>query len=356
MLAFKYITYHFLKYFFIILVALTLFAIGFEYSATVEDMASSANLLLIFLVYKSFFSIDMLLPISLVFAMISTKVFLIRSNALVSFYSLGYSKADVLKPFVFVSLFVVFIFISLHTIPTFARANEYAINIKNNVEYLSPSNDLFFSYEDKFVYFSKMLPLQQRAEGIRVFKAIDGSLKEVVLAKEARYQDGYWYIHNADVITKPDDLSYNSLGIEVQSNKDLKMLHGFRPKMLDQVYEGKVNFTVQDAVEALLVLKDENVNIDSIVGALYKIFIYPFFAPILVVIIFFFVPISSRNINISLFSFGAILSTLIIWGLMFTFNELAKNKTLSNEIGILLPVFLLLVIAIRQWKKYRLST
>jgi len=356
MLAYKYITYHFLKYFFIILFALTLFAVGFDYSTMPEKLTLSANLLLIFLVYKFFFSIDMLLPIALVFAMISTKVYLIRSNALVSFYSLGYSKVDVLKPFVYVSSFIVFIFIMLHAVPSFARANEYASNIKHNSEYLSPSKDLFFSYEDKFIYFSKMIPLQQRATGIRVFKAQDGSLKEVVLAKEARYVEDYWYIKKADIITKPDNLSYSSPGIRVQKNKDLKILYGFRPKMLDQVYEGKVNFTVQDAFEALFVLKDENVNIDSIVGALYKIFIYPFFAPFLIVIIFFFVPISSRSINISLFSFGATISTLLVWGIIFMFSELAKNKTIASEIGIVMPVFILFVIAIRQWRKYRLST
>ena len=356
MLSYKYITYHFLKYFFIILLALTLFAVGFEYSTIAGEYTTSANLLIIYLVYKSFFSIDMLLPISLVFAMISTKVFLIRSNALVSFYSLGYSKVDILKPFVIVSTLIIFLFIAIHSNPTFARANEFATNIKRNSEYLSPSTDLFFSYKDKFVYFSKMLPLQQRAEGVRVFKANMGSLKEVVVAKEAKYEDGYWHIKKANIITKPNDLSYTSLGIKVQTNQDLKILYGFRPKMLDQVYEGKVNFTIQDAIEALLVLKDENVNIDSIKGSLYKIFIYPFFAPALVVIIFFFVPISSRSINISLFSFGAILSTLLIWGIMFMLSELAKNKTFSSEIGILLPVIILFIVAIRQWRKYRLST
>lgn len=356
MLSYKYITFHFLKYFFIILLALTLFAVGFEYSAVAGEYTISANLLIIFLVYKSFFSIDMLLPISLVFAMISTKVFLIRSNALVSFYSLGYSKVDVLKPFVVVSMIIIFIFIAMHSNSTFSRANEFANNIKNNSEYLSPSRDLFFSYEDKFVYFSKMIPLQQRAEGVRVFKAVKGSLKEVVVAKGASYEDGYWQIRKADIITKPEDITYSSLGIKVESNQDLKMLYGFKPKMLDQVYEGKVNFTIQDAFEAIFVLKDENVNIDSIKGALYKIFIYPFFAPCLVVIIFFFVPISSRSINISLFTFGAILSTLLLWGLMFMFSELAKNKTISSEVGMLLPVFILLIIAIRQWRKYRHST
>lgn len=353
MLAFKYISYHFLKYFFIILFALVLFSVGFEYTAKSVNVLESANLLLIFLVYKSFFAIDMLLPISLIFAMISTKIFFIRSNALVSFYSLGYSRIQILKPFVVVSVLITIIYILLHASSSFSRANEHAKNIEDNAEYLSPTRDLFFSYKEKFVYFSKMVPLQSRAEGVRIFSATDGSLKEVVVASSAVYEDGFWHIKSADIITKPEDISFTSSGIEVTNNQDLKLLEGFKPKILDQVYEGKVNFTIGDAVEALLILKDENVNLNTIKGALYKILIYPFFAPSLVVIIFFFVPISARFLNVSLFSFGAIIATLMIWGIMFTLSEFAKNKTIPSEIGIILPVLILFLIAMRQWRKYR---
>ena len=100
MLAFKYISFHYIRYFFIILLALVMFLVGFDYMGSTEKLDISANLLLIYVVYKTFYAVDMLLPLSLVFAMISTKLFLIRSNALVSFYSLGYSRADILKPFI----------------------------------------------------------------------------------------------------------------------------------------------------------------------------------------------------------------------------------------------------------------
>jgi len=355
LLAFRYISYHFLKYFFIILFALVLFSVAFEYTSKTINALESANLLLIFLVYKSFFAIDMLLPISLIFAMISTKILLIRSNALVSFYSLGYSRVQILKPFVVVSVVITIIYILLHASSSFSRANEHAKNIEDNSEYLSPTRDLFFSYKEKFVYFSKMVPLQSRAEGVRVFSATNGSLKEVVVASSAIYEDGFWHIKKADIIMKPDDLGFNSPGIKVSSNQDLKLLEGFKPKILDQVYEGKVNFTIGDAVDALLILKDENVNLDTIKGSLYKILIYPFFAPSLVVIIFFFVPISARFLNVSLFSFGAIIATLMIWGIMFILSEFAKNKTIPAEIGIVLPVLTLFIIALVQWRKYRLK-
>ena len=356
MLAFKYISFHYIKYFIIILLALVLFLVGFDYMGSSEKLNISANLLVIYLVYKTFFAIDMLLPLSLIFAMISTKIFLIRSNALVSFYSLGYSRVDILRPFVVVSTLIIILFISLHSISNFARADEFAKNIRKNAQYLSPTRDLFFTYKDKFVYFSKMLPLQESAEDIRIFSIENNSLKEVLVASKARYKDDAWHIDKADIIIKPNEINFKSLGIKVVKSNNLEILQGFRPKMLDQVYEGKVNFSIKDAIDAYILLSDQNINIDTIKSALYKIFVYPFFVPSLVVIIFFFVPISVRFLNVSLFSFGAIISSLMIWAFLFALIELSNNKTISSEVGIILPEIILLLIAIRQWRKYRLST
>jgi len=120
-LAFGYILVHYLKFFVIILGALCLFLVGFDYMSNASKISSSANLVVIYLVYKSFFAIDMLLPLSLIFAMIATKINLIRSNALVSFYSLGYSRIDVLKPFIAGSLAITLIFVYMHTFTKFAK-------------------------------------------------------------------------------------------------------------------------------------------------------------------------------------------------------------------------------------------
>jgi len=356
MLAFKYISYYYLKYFFIILLAIIAFLVGFDYMQNASELSESANLTLIYLVYKVFYAIDMLLPLSLVFAMITTKIFLIRSNALVSFFSLGYNRIDILRPFLVVSTTIIFIFILLHSSVRFSRANEFSNNIRQNSQYLNPTRDLFFTYKDKYVYFSKMLPLQERAEGIRVFTIENNSLKKVLVASSAKYRDGYWVIQKADIIEKPDVLGFTSKGIEVTELKELKVLKGFRPKILDQVYEGKVNFTILDAIEAIMLLREQNIDTSSIRSALYKIFIYPLFVPFLIIIIFFFVPISTRSVNISLFSFGAILSTLMVWGLLFMLIELSNNKTIPSELGVIAPIIILFFIALRQWKKHSKST
>ncbi len=355
MITFKYIAWHYFKYFMIVLFALVFFMVGFDFMQVSKDLPNSANLVVIYIVFKSFFAVDMMLPLSLVFGMIATKVHLIRSNALVAFYSLGYSKTDILKPFVVVSGITIMIYIALHT-TAFARADEYSNNIRSSSHFLKPTSKLFFTYENQYIYFGHLYPLQERAEDIRIFKADSNELKELIIADEAYYHDGYWHIKEASQMKKPRDLSLNSKGIELNKKHDLKLLKGFRPKILDQVYEGKVNFTILDAIDAMILLKNQNINTDKIKSALYRMFIHPFFVPALIVIIFFFVPISSRFLNVSLFSFGAILATLIIWAILFMMIELSNTKTIPSEVGVLLPVVILFSISMYIWYKNRLIT
>lgn len=352
MLSFRYIATHYFKYFMVILMALVLFMVGFDYMENAAKLPDSANLVLLYLMYKSLFAVDMMVPLSLIFAMVATKIFLIRSNALVAFYALGYSKTDILKPFVVVSTLVVLVFIMLHT-TSLARADEYAKNIRSTSQYIQPTTDLFFTFSDQYVYFGQLFPLQQRATDIRIFRVKEGLLHEVLVADSATYREGHWYIDEARLMVKPKDPAVSDGGVVIETKKELKLLKDFKPKILDQVYEGKVNFTIMDAIDALLLLTDQNVSTDRIKSALYKIFVYPFFVPCLVVIIFFFVPISPRFLNLSFFSFGAILATLMTWGIMFMLIELSNNKTIPSEIGILLPVALLFFVALFQWRRNR---
>ena len=104
---------------------------------------------------------------------------------------------------------------------------------------------------------------------------------------------------------------------------------------------------------ALHLLQEQKINTDKIRSAIYKSLIYPLYAPLLVIIIFFFVPISARFLNVSIFSFIAIAATLFIWGMLFILSELAKNKTIPPEVGIILPVALLFFYAIHQLLRSR---
>ncbi|MFA6188067.1 MAG: LptF/LptG family permease [Sulfuricurvum sp.] len=340
MLFFKTISFLYLRYCVIILASLTAFMVGFDLMGNTAELPSSVNLLIIYVVYKWLYAIDMMLPISLVFAFIAALVELIRSNALTAFYALGYSRIKVLAPFVFVATFLIIMHILAHA-TSFARANEYADNLRETSQVLTPTNNLFFTHEGNYIYFGSLNPLTQKAHSIRVFTFKGGVLTEALSAQEAYYQDHYWVIQKAHLIRPPATLDLKGKGIVTKDAQTIQVLHDFRPKILDQIYEGKVNFTIMDALDAKNLLKTQNIDLSKVTSSLYRTFVTPWFSLMILLIIYTYAPIGARFVNLSFYSFGAILGTLIVWGMLFMSGELSNNKTLSPEMGILAPIVVL---------------
>ena len=101
---FRYVAQLYLKHFFIIAFALAFFFAGLDYMQNASKL-NGFNIKVLYLFYKGSYALNLLFPIALVFSMIVAKMALIRSNALVSFYALGYSKKAVLRPFFWVAFF-----------------------------------------------------------------------------------------------------------------------------------------------------------------------------------------------------------------------------------------------------------
>ncbi len=337
MLAFNTLSLLYLRYFLIVLIALSSFMVGFDLMENASELPSSANLVLIYIMYKFFYAIDMMLPISLTFAIIISLVELIRSNALAAFFALGYSKVRIMAPFLSVAGGLILIYIAMHS-TNFARSNEFANNLRETSQFIRPTSNLFFTHEGNYIYFGNLYPLSKRAEDIRIFTFKEGHLQEALGASEAIYDEGYWKIEKAHILRPSETFDIKGSGFVTQEGENIRVLRDFKPKILDQVYEGKANFTIGDGLDALKLLENQNVDVAKIKSALYRMFITPWFAPILMVIFFTYAPISSRFLNLSLFSFGAILVTLIVWGILFMMGELSNNKTLAPEIGIIVPI------------------
>jgi len=358
MLFFKMVSLLYLRYCLIIVIALTGFMLGFDMLSNGDTLPKSANLLIIYGVYKWLYAVDMMAPIALIFAFIATIVELIRSNALTSFYALGYSRLRVLSPIITVVVTLLIGYIALHA-TSFARANEYADNLRQSSEFLTPTNNLFFTHEGNYLYFGTLNPLSQKAHDIRLFTFENGKLKETLSAEDAYYSDHYWNIKHAHIITPPATMDLKGGGITIRNERDVKVLHDFRPKILDQIYEGKVNYTIIDALDALHLLKSQNIDLSKVKSSLYRNFITPWFALLMILLIYGYVPIGSRFANLSLYSFSAILVTLLVWGLLFASGELANNKTLSPEVGIVAPILFLTLLNTLHlssfWIKSRLN-
>ena len=340
MLAFKTLSLMYLKYIMIIIFSLCSFMVGFDLMENGSVLPPSANLVVIYIVYKSLYAFDMMLPISLVFAFLVTLIELIRSNALAAYYAIGYSKFRLFSPFLVLASSFILFHIALHA-TNFSKVNEYAENLRETSQVIQSSNDLFFTYEGNYIYFGTLYPLRQEAKDIWIFNFKEGLLVDTIRSDAAHYEDDHWTMHRAHVIHRPLSFDRKSSGIIIEDKNNLKALKGFRPKILDQVYEGKANYTIIDGIEALRLLSHQNIDVAKITTAMYRIFITPWFALILIMMIYSYAPVSSRFLNVSLFSFMAILATLIVWGLLFMLGELGNTKTLTPEVGVIAPIILL---------------
>jgi lipopolysaccharide export system permease protein len=340
----RYLLKLYLKYFFSILFALILFFVGLDFLHAVKSLSDSANLKVLYILYKSFYAIDILLPITLIFAMIALKVELIRSNELVAFYSVGVDKKDIIRPLFFTSVVITIFYILLHT-TSFAYADEYAKNIRKFHTLFNVTKNLFFKFNDSYVFFEELMPLRKLAKGIKIYQLKEDNLDYIVKANEATFKNGAWHIKNAMLIKNlPEKI--------VIEKKDITTLVGYKPKILDSVYEGKANITLVDALYALKLFLKQNIDTAKLKSVIYANIFYPFFAPLLLVIIFYFVPVSARVANLNLFVFFAILLSLILWGMLFIFIKLSFNGALASEYAILLPIALLALLAFVFYKKF----
>lgn len=341
----RFLAFSYLKYFFMTLLSLILFFVAIDYFQSFKSLPHSANLQILYLFYKSLNAIDLLFPITLIFALIMLKNRLIRSNELVALYALGYSKRSVLAPIFIISLFLTLLYLVLH-LTSFAYANEYAFNIKKYQSLSSATNNLFFKYNSDYVFFEKLFPLNQKAENIKIYELYKRRIKRIVTAKSARFRQNAWHMKNAKVAFIGPD---KRLHIKTET---LSLLQGYKPKILDSVYEGKSSITLLDAFEALSLLKQQSVNTDRMKAVIYFQLFFPFFAPFLMVVIYYFVPVSARISNLNLFLFSATITSLIVWGVLYTLAKLAFTGSLAPEIAIILPISLLLAFSLFLYKKF----
>ena len=73
------------------------FFVGIDIVQVFHKLPNSANLQLLYMIYNTFFTLTMTLPLSLVFAWIVMLTSLFKNNELISFYALNISPKDILN-------------------------------------------------------------------------------------------------------------------------------------------------------------------------------------------------------------------------------------------------------------------
>ena len=313
---------------------------GIDFLQNMKSLPPSANLQLLYLLYNGFFTLTITLPLSIIFGWIITLTFFIKNNELVSFYSLGIPKKSVVTPIINISILLTLILIGLQTTPL-AYSYEQKTKILNNKFFVSEKSNIFLKYNNYFVYFKKLYPLEKKAIDIHIYKIKNNNVIETTIAKKAYYQNKKWYVIDAKIIKKPETINWDKSKLEVTYEKFLYTLEGFEPKIINNVYKAKTYFSIMDAIYTIALLKDQSFNINKIKAILYSHIFTPFFVIPMIILVFIYSGTSSRFFNMGQFISISIFSTLVIWGMMFLLQKLSVGGIIIAEVAILVPLIVL---------------
>lgn len=345
----KYILKKYLKNFIIVLLSLEIFFVGIDFLQNFKYLPKSANLQLLYIFYNSFFTLTLALPLAIIFAWIITLVIFIRNNELVAFYSLGATKKDILSPILSLSFLFIFLLICLQMTPL-AYSYEQKRKVLDNEYFSSTKNDIFLKYNDYFVYFQKLIPLEQRAENIHIYKVEENDILETIIAKKAYFQNNRWYVVDAKIVSKPKIIDENSK-LSVKYEKFLHTLEGFQPKILNNVYELKSDYSLLDALNALVLLKEQGINTQKIRANIYNQIFIPFFVFPLIFLIFSYASLSIRFFNLGKFVSFGIFGTLIVWGVFFFLFKITSSGVFIPEFSILVPLLLWFIFSYNLYRR-----
>ena len=341
----KYILKKYLLNFIIVLISLELFFVGIDFLQNFKNLPESANLQLLYILYNGFFTLTLALPLSIVFGWVITLVIFIKNNEFVAFNALRSTRKEIFRPVINISMFLLTILILLQATPL-AYSYEQKRKIVNNEYFTNTKSDIFLKYNDYYIYFEKLFPLEKRAENIHIFKVDNMDVIETIQGEKAYFQNDKWYVVNVKITNKPIDININESKLDIRYEKFLNTLEGFKPKILDNVYENNSDFSIIDAVSAMILLNEQKINTQKIRSVLYNQIVIPFFVIPLLLLIYAYASLNSRFFNISKFTSVSIFGTLIVWGFFFMLFKFTNGGVLLPEVSILLPMFLWIVISV----------
>jgi len=346
----KFLLKKYFKSFLILFLALEIFFTGIDLMQNFKSLPKSANLQIIYAIYKFLGFMQYTLPLSLIFAMISTIFGLIKSSELVALYSLGISKKMIITPILALSMAITAIYILLG-FSDVVKANDRADNIK---KYGTPSittKNLFIKSKNRYIWIGELLPSEKRAKEFKIFITQDHKLKEILEAKEAIFQEDSWLLKNVTQTIK-DPLDAKNPKLTIKSLDHYKSLKDFNPQMLNNIFKGEGQLKIQNILKSISLMNNDGIKTNTLRARLYNIIIFPLLAPIVIFGLFFPLPIQRRGSNIALLNSTYIFITLLIWGLIFTMSKISQNGAISPEMGIIFPMVLLLIASIVVYHRH----
>lgn len=336
----RYIGWAYIKSVFLIFTGLVFFYVGVDYITNLKDLPESANLQLLYVSLNALSAVNYALPLAIVFGMVVSKFNMIRSNELICLYATGLSKKKLLMPIFGIAIFLTIVYVALNFTP-FAYATEYRSNLLKNSRLALISEELFLKYKTSYVYIARLDPILKEAKGIKIFDAQGTELVQVIEAKNAFFKDNSWDLREGVITHKPSVNSLSDRGLRVEHFEQMSALEGFKPKIIENAHQGDIVLTIGDAIDALHFFSTQNIDTSSVKSNLYSMVIFPFFAPLMLMILYYFLPASSRFFNLALLSFIFVFATLATWGILFVLTKLSQTNVISPEIGIVSPIVIM---------------
>ena len=344
---FKYVALHYVKNMLIILMGLTGLFAGLDYLMNGSSL-NSFNIKILYAFSKWQEALNLLYPLAIIFGAIWTYISFVKNHTLTSFYALGVTRKELLKPFLLVSISTYFLFLALN-FTSFATAHDTARKVQKNQYGVSKTQDLFFKYDDSFVYIGTLIPERYKIENLTIFKMKNDEVVETFTAKEAWYNIHEWVAFDVLKKTKVLDKDGDSY-LKVEKIVRLHTLKDYQPKILKSIYDGK-ELTLNEAIVAKRLLTNQGLSTEALRADIYSKIALPLFSIALIIILILSFPFHARYMNISATSMKALGGTLFTWGILFALQRIGENGTIMPELAIILPIVLLWAYAFYSMSK-----
>lgn len=342
-LHFRYLSKLYAKNLLAILFGLSFAFAVIDYFQHIQKLEVSSNYQILYIFYMWQEALGLLYPLAIVFAVIMTKLALVKNNTMGALHAFGYDKKRLFLPLLAVASVTYGVFTFLHTTEFSYAKDKAAILLQNEMNAYNV-NDLFFKYNDTFVYIKKLDPVKKEIEDITIFKVKGDQVRYTIHAPVAVFDGVEWEAKNA--ILKTHMYKNGKLvKYSVEHKKSIKTLHGYKPKIIESLYEGKA-LNIIDAFNTWKLLHEQHLNSDKIRAVLYNKIIVPLFSLALLLIFFFKLPFHARMISIGYVIALSLGATFIVWGILFGLNQIGANGVLTPEFTAILPVLLLWVYAL----------
>ncbi len=345
----RYLSWVYIKYFIIIFLALELFYVGIDTLMGYKHIPSEFKLQLYYISLTALNAINYILPLSVMFAFIMSFVGLVRANEFVSFFALGASKFGIVLPAFLISVVITLVYIGLN-FTDFSYARYFQKNINKGGKVVK---SVFLKESNKLIFIGRLDIKNQIATQIRIFEFENGKLKSQLLSPQAKFGNKEWQMQRTYTKTLNDTLALDGAGFVASSGRNRVFLHGFKPKTLENMAQASQAYNIRDAVEALKTAKNSNLDKRPMYAAIYTTICFPFFAPFLMIILYYRLPLTARFFNLALLSFILVLVTLLTWGLLYLLITFVENRLIAPELGIIAPIVLLAFLAVKSAMKNR---